>query len=117
MFPPAPTARQPWTTGDRLALALVLGIAAVVSAAWIGGERDQTNEAAYLDAHPVAARANAHFSACAVARDEMSRKDDPVMAGIGDFGWRLERCYRNNFDDPRYWDATWPWNSSLPRPW
>lgn len=83
---------------------------------WIGGEHDQEIKEAYLKAHPIAVAANAHFLACAMAKDDMSQKDDPVRASLGNFRWRLEGCYPNNFEDPRYWNATSPFNP-YNKPW
>jgi hypothetical protein len=71
----------------------------------------------YLAAHPLTLKqisANKHFSDCwgfshASSRD-ISENQRKMWLGI-------EGCYDDSRDDPRYSDASYPWNANAPHPW
>ena len=71
----------------------------------------------YVTRHPLTAKqvaANAHFSACWHYRNAshivLTEKQRNMLL-------RAEKCYFDEREDPRYGDATYPWNHEAPQPW
>jgi hypothetical protein len=103
----------------RRALLAMLAIGAVGLVAYANqtAERSLETENDYLKRHPLTAKqvaANAHFSACWHYRNAshivLTEKQRNTLL-------RAEKCYFDERKDPRYGDATYPWNHDAPQPW
>jgi len=80
-------------------------------------KKDEQAEKDYLKQHPLTEKqvaANAHFSACwhyrNASRIVLTEKQRNMLL-------RAEKCYFDERADPRYGDATYPWNHDAPAPW
>lgn len=96
---------------------LAIGVICLVAYANQSAERSLETEHAYLKRHPLTAKqvaANAHFSACWHYRNAshivLTEKQRNMLL-------RAEKCYFDERKDPRYGDATYPWNHEAPQPW
>lgn len=102
----------------RRALLAMLGFGAIGLIAYANqsAETSLETEQSYLKQHPLTAQqaaANAHFSACWHYRNAshimLTEKQRNMLL-------RAEKCYFDERKDPRYGDATYPWNHEAPRP-
>jgi hypothetical protein len=96
---------------------LVVGAVGAIAYANRAAERELETEKAYLERHPLTEKqvaANAHFSACWHYRNAshivLTEKQRNMLL-------RAEKCYFDEREDPRYGDATYPWNHEAPQPW
>jgi len=96
---------------------LVIGAVGLVAYANHAAQRDEDAEQDYLKRHPLTEKqvaANAHFSACWHYRNAshivLTEKQRNMLL-------RAEKCYFDERKDPRYGDATYPWNHAAPQPW
>ena len=96
---------------------LVIGAVCLISYANQAAKRDEEAEKEYLKWHPLTEKqvtANTHFSACWHYRNAshlvLSEKQRNTLL-------RAEKCYLDEREDPRYGDATYPWNRDAPQPW
>jgi hypothetical protein len=96
---------------------ILLGIIWFVVAAVTGSQKDEQAEKDYLQAHPLTDKqlaANKHFSDCWNFRHAssaaMSEKQRALLLSI-------EGCHSDDRDDPRYEDASYPYNANAPQPW
>lgn len=96
---------------------LAIGAVGLVAYADHAAQRDEQAEQDYLKRHPLTERqvaANAHFSACWHYRNAsqivLTEKQRNMLL-------RAEKCYFDERADPRYGDATYPWNHEAPEPW
>jgi len=96
---------------------LAIGAAGLVAYANQTAKRDEEAEKQYLKRHPLTEKqvaANAHFSACWHYRNAshivLTEKQRNMLL-------RAEKCYFDERQDPRYGDATYPWNQEAPQPW
>ncbi len=96
---------------------LVFGAVGLVVYANHAAQRDEDAEQNYLKRHPLTEKqvaANAHFSACwhyrNASRIVLTEKQRNMLL-------RAEKCYFDEREDPRYGDATYPWNHEAPQPW
>lgn len=103
----------------RRALPTMLTICAVGLVAYANqaAKRELETEQQYLKRHPLTEKqvaANAHFSACWHYRNAshivLTEKQRNMLL-------RAEKCYFDERKDPRYGDATYPWNHEAPQPW
>jgi hypothetical protein len=103
----------------RRALLTMLAIGAVGLVAYANraADRELETENDYLKQHPLTEKqvaANAHFSACwhyrNASRIVLTEKQRNMLL-------RAEKCYFDEREDPRYGDATYPWNHEAPQPW
>jgi hypothetical protein len=102
----------------RLLLALLaIGLVSFVAYANVAASKEEEAKKRYLEEHPLTERqiaANNHFGACWEYRNASSyvltEKQRNRML-------RIEQCYLDERDDPRYDDATFPWNRDAPQPW
>jgi hypothetical protein len=103
----------------RRALLTMLAISGVGLVAYANhaAQRYEDAEQDYLKRHPLTgqqAAANAHFSACWHYRNAshivLTEKQRNMLL-------RAEQCYFDERKDPRYGDATYPWNHEAPQPW
>jgi len=95
---------------------LVFGAVGLVAYANHAAQRDEDAEQNYLKRHPLTEKqvaANAHFSACWHYRNAshivLTEKQRNMLL-------RAEKCYFDERKDPRYGDATYPWNHEAPQP-
>lgn len=96
---------------------LAIGAIGLIAYANQSAETSLETEQAYLKRHPLTAKqtaANAHFSACWRYRNAshivLTEKQRNMLL-------RAEKCYFDERKDPRYGDATYPWNHEAPQPW
>ena len=96
---------------------LAIGLVSFVAYANDAVRKDEQAKKRYLEEHPLTERqvaANNHFGACWQYRNAssyvLSEKQRNMML-------RAENCYLDERDDPRYGDATYPWNRDAPQPW
>ena len=96
---------------------LAIVVVGLVAYANHAAQKDEDAEKAYLKRHPLSERqaaANAHFSACwhyrNASRIVLTEKQRNMLL-------RAEKCYFDERKDPRYRDATYPWNQDAPPPW
>jgi len=96
---------------------LAIGLVSFVAYANDAVRKDEQAKKRYLEEHPLTERqvaANNHFGACWQYRNAssyvLSEKQRNMML-------RAENCYLDERDDPRYEDATYPWNRDAPKPW
>jgi hypothetical protein len=79
-------------------------------------QEDEAKEE-YLRSHPLTEHqqaANKHFNTCY----QYCHKSAYVWSERQKYYSLLgEGCYSDDRDDPRYPDATYPWNANAPRPW
>jgi len=94
---------------------LGLGVLWFVGSEW--AKKEHEAEEQYLKEHPLTAKqvaTNKHFNTCYQYRN-MSRtvwsETQKYYSLLG------EGCYSDDRDDPRYGDATYPWNANAPQPW
>jgi hypothetical protein len=115
----SPTDAGPQRLRLRRLLFAVLAIALVSIVAYANdaARKDEQAKKRYLKEHPLTERqvaANDHFGACWQYRNAssyvLSEKQRTMML-------RAENCYLDEHDDPRYGDATYPWNRDAPQPW
>jgi hypothetical protein len=96
---------------------LAIGAVGLIVYANQAAKKDEEAEQDYLKRHPLTEKqvaANAHFSACWHYRNAshivLTEKQRNMLL-------RAEKCYFDERQDPRYGDATYPWNHEAPRPW
>jgi hypothetical protein len=96
---------------------LAIGLVSFVAYADNMAGKDEQAKKLYLEEHPLTEKqiaANNHFGACWQYRHAspyvLSEKRRNMML-------RAEKCYLDERDDPRYDDATYPWNRDAPQPW
>jgi hypothetical protein len=96
---------------------LIAGTISFVIFADHQAKQDQDAEATYLKGHPPTDKqlaANKHFNTCWQYRHApasvWSDKQRRMMIDA-------EGCYSDDRDDPRYNDASYPWNANAPTPW
>ena len=96
---------------------LAMGAVGLVAYANHAAKTDEEAEQAYLKRHPLTEKqtaANAHFSACWHYRNAshivLTEKQRNMLL-------HAEKCYFDEREDPRYGDATHPWNHEAPEPW
>ena len=96
---------------------LAIGAVGLVAYANQTATTELAVENAYLEKHPLTQKqvaANAHFSACWHYRNAshivLTEKQRNMLL-------RAEKCYFDERKDPRYGDATFPWNHEAPQPW
>jgi hypothetical protein len=96
---------------------LATGAVGLVAYANQAARKDEEAEEQYLERHPLTEKqlaANAHFSACWHYRNAshivLTEKQRNMLL-------RAEKCYFDERADPRYGDATYPWNHEAPQPW
>lgn len=97
--------------------ALAIGAVSLVVYLNETANREEEAEKQYLQTHPLTEKqvtANAHFDACWQYRNAssfiLSEKQRNMLL-------RAEKCYLDEQQDPRYADATYPWNRDAPQPW
>lgn len=96
---------------------LAIGAVGLIAYANQAAKSDEEAEEQYLKLHPLNEKqvaANAHFSACWHYRNAshivLTEKQRNMLL-------RAEKCYFDEREDPRYGDATYPWNHAAPQPW
>lgn len=96
---------------------LTIGAVGFVAYANQTAKRELEAEKEYLKLHPLTEKqvaANDHFSACWHYRNAshvvLTEKQRNMLL-------RAEKCYFDERKDPRYGDATYPWNKDAPPPW
>jgi hypothetical protein len=96
---------------------LAIGTVGLIAYANQAAKKDEQAEKQYLKQHPLTEKqitANAHFSACwhyrNASRIVLTEKQRNMLL-------RAEKCYFDEREDPRYSDATFPWNHEAPEPW
>jgi hypothetical protein len=113
----ARTALTTWRWKQALFAVLAIGAVAGVGYLNNAANRDEGAEKRYLKDHPLTdaqVAANNHFSACWQYRHASplflpERQRNQML--------RAEQCFLDERDDPRYADATYPWNPDAPQPW
>ncbi len=98
-------------------LLFTIGVVGLVVYANQTAKRELETEQQYLKRHPLTAKqvaANAHFSACwhyrNASRIVLTEKQRNMLL-------RAEQCYFDERKDPRYGDATYPWNHEASETW
>jgi hypothetical protein len=93
------------------------GLAWCVQSADEQAKKDEAAKQKYLNEHPLTSRqtaANEHFLTCW----KYNRMPSSVWS---DNQRRMmlssEGCYSDDRDDPRYGEATYPYNGNAPQPW
>jgi len=96
---------------------LAIGTVGLIAYANQAAKKDEQAEKQYLKQHPLTEKqitANAHFSTCwhyrNASRIVLTEKQRNMLL-------RAEKCYFDEREDPRYGDATYPWNHEAPGPW
>jgi hypothetical protein len=96
---------------------LMIGTAGLVAYADQAAQKDEQAEKDYLKRHPLTEKqvaANAHFSACwhygNASHLVLSERQRNMLL-------RAEKCYFDEREDPRYGNATYPWNRDAPQLW
>ena len=96
---------------------LAIGTVGLIAYANQAAKKDEQAEKQYLKQHPLTEKqvaANAHFSACwhyrNASRIVLTEKQRNMLL-------RAEKCYFDEREDPRYGDASYPWNHEASQPW
>ncbi len=105
--------KRRWIVGA----AILIGLAIFIRIADEDAASDSAAEKQYYLDHPKTAvqqAADDHFLNCVNYRNTShsvwSDKQRALMLAI-------EGCFSDDHDDPRYSDATYPWNAYAPHPW
>lgn len=100
----------------RWAVAL-LGIGVFIIYANYAANQNKIAEQKYLAAHPLTDKqiaANDHFTKCYQYRHASSSSLSENQRALI---LAMEGCHPDDRDDPRYDDASYPWNANAPHPW
>ena len=96
---------------------LAIGTVGLIAYANQAAKKDEQAEKQYLKQHPLTEKqvaANTHFSACwhyrNASRIVLTEKQRNMLL-------HAEKCYFDEREDPRYGDATYPWNHEASQPW